>query len=140
MIPYVDWKDFYTVGEPTLDAQHKQILGVINQLYEAKQQGKDREALAPILDTLVRYTLVHFAHEEQLMQEYGYPHVAEHAALHEELRERTLDWREHVHLATGHEVLQFLKEWWLDHIQGADKKYASYLAGKGNVHLLARTR
>jgi hemerythrin len=139
MIPYVVWKDFYTVGDPSLDAQHKQILAAVNALYEAMQHGKDRAALRSILDMLVQYTLVHFADEERLMQEHGYPHVAEHAALHEELRRRTLDWREHIDLATGREVLRFLKEWWLGHIQGADKKYAPYMAGKGNIHLLSPT-
>jgi len=135
MIPYVVWRDFYAVGDPSLDAQHKQILATINELYEAMQEGKDRAALTCILDALVQYTLVHFEHEEQLMQEHGYPDVAQHATLHEKLRERTIDWRRRAHLATGHDVLQFLKEWWVGHIQGVDKKYTPYLVGKGDIHL-----
>jgi hemerythrin-like metal-binding protein len=127
MIPYVAWKDLYSVGDPSIDAQHKVVLGIINELYEAMQQGQDRVFLKPILDRLLEYTLVHFQHEEQIMQEHRYPNFAEHVAEHDEMRKRTADFLEHAHLVTGKNLLRFLKEWWVGHIQGEDKKYAPYL-------------
>ncbi|MGA2063849.1 MAG: bacteriohemerythrin [Thermoguttaceae bacterium] len=127
MIPYIPWQDYYSVGEPSLDAQHRQIIGLINELYEAMQQGKDREAAAGILDRLVEYTRTHFDHEEQLMRDNAYPDVARHVLLHADLRRRTADCREQVGLVAGRDLLHFLKQWWLDHIQGADKRYAPFL-------------
>jgi hemerythrin len=127
MIPYVTWKGFYSVGDASLDAQHKQIIGVINELYEAMQQGKDRLVLKPITDRLLQYTLAHFKHEEQLMQGREYPDFAEHKALHDTIRQKTGDLREHAYLVTGQELLRFLKDWWISHIQGQDKRYAPYL-------------
>jgi hemerythrin-like metal-binding protein len=127
MIPYVTWKDFYSVGDPSIDAQHKQIIGAINELYEAMQLGKDRAVLEPILDRLLQYTLAHFEHEEQVMQEHEYPDFAPHKALHDRIRQKTIDLREHAHLVTGHDLLRFLKDWWVGHIQGCDKKYTPYL-------------
>jgi len=127
MIPYVIWKDFYSVGDPSLDAQHKQILGTINELHEAMQKGKDRAVLRPILDRLLEYTLVHFKHEEQVMQEHEYPDFAHHKVLHDKIRQKTADLREHAYLVTGQDLLRFLKEWWVDHIQGQDKNYSPYL-------------
>lgn len=127
MIPYVTWKDFYSVGEPSLDAQHRQIFGAINELHEAMQKGKDHAVLKPILDRLLQYTLAHFEHEEQVMREHEYPDFAQHKALHDRIRRRTSDLREHACLVTGRELLYFLKEWWVGHIQGLDKKYMPFL-------------
>ena len=127
MIPYVTWKDFYSVGEPSLDAEHRQIISVINELYEAMQQGQDRAVLKPITDRLLQYTLAHFKHEEQVMQEHEYPDFTQHIALHDKIRQKTIDLREHVSLVTGHDLLRFLKDWWVGHIQGCDKKYSPYL-------------
>jgi hemerythrin-like metal-binding protein len=127
MIPYVTWKDFYSVGDPSIDAQHKQILETINELYEAMQKGKDRAVLKPILDRLLQYTLAHFKHEEQVMLEHEYPNSAQHKALHDKIRQKTTDLREQAYLVTGQDLLRFLKEWWVGHIQGQDKNYSPYL-------------
>jgi hemerythrin len=132
MIPYVTWNDYYSVGDPLLDAQHKQIIGIINELYDAMQKGKDRVALKPISDRLLQYTLAHFTHEEQVMQEHEYPDRVQHTALHDKIRQRTRDLRESAHLVTGHDMLRFLKEWWVGHIQGLDKKYTPYLELAGS--------
>ena len=132
MIAYITWKDFYSVGDPSLDAQHKEIIAVINELYEAREEGHDRDAVRHILDRLLQYTLVHFKHEEQVMQEHGYPGFAQHKTLHDEIRQRTSDLREDADLVTGQDLLRFLKEWWVGHIQGADKKYAPYLQLSGS--------
>jgi hemerythrin-like metal-binding protein len=134
MIPYVAWKDFYSVGNPSIDAQHKQILDTINDLYEAMQKGKDRAVLKPILDRLLQYTLAHFQFEEQVMQEHEYPAFVPHKALHDRIRKRTSDLREHAHLVTGPDLLRFLKEWWVGHIQSLDKKYMPYLELSGSHH------
>ena len=105
MIPYVTWKDFYSVGDPSIDAQHKQILDTINELYEAMQKSKDRAVLKPLLDRLLQYTLAHFQHEEQIMQEHEYPDFVQHTASHNRIRQKTRDLREHACLVTGHDLL-----------------------------------
>ncbi len=127
MIPYVIWKDFYSVGDPSIDAQHRQILDAINELYEAMRQGEDRMALKPITDRLIQYTLAHFEREEHVMQEHAYPDFVPHKALHDKIRQNTIDLRKHLGLVTGHDLLHFLKDWWVGHIQGCDKKYTPYL-------------
>ena len=123
----ITWKDFYSVGEPSLDSEHRQILGILNELLEAVEQDSDQQILKSALDRLVQYTLVHFKHEEEVMQGLDYPEFQRHKAQHDRLRKRTIDLREHITLVTGHDMLFFLKEWWLSHIQGEDKKYAPYL-------------
>jgi hemerythrin len=64
----------------------------------------------------------------------GYPDFAQYKALHDKIRKKTSDLREHAHLVTGHDLLRVLKEWWVGHIQSLDKKYAPYLELSGSHH------
>jgi hemerythrin len=134
MAVFIVWKDIYSVGDPMLDAQHKQIIDVINELYESKQNDSSQKAVKSIIDRLVEYTFFHFNFEEDMFQECDYPSPAEHIAVHDMIREKTLYFQKRADFVTDHELLQFLKEWWLDHIQGMDKQYAPYL------HLAAARR
>lgn len=127
MSSYIVWKDYYSVGDESLDAQHKQIIGIINELYEAMQQGVDHRAVAPFLDRLIQYTINHFRHEEECLLAHQYPDFAQHKALHDKMRQKTAAWRENADIVTGRDLLVFLKEWWCNHIQDQDKKYAPYL-------------
>jgi len=127
MTTYVAWKEFYRVGEKSLDAEHRQIIRIINEVYQAIEQNTDRKVVAPILDELVQYTTAHFTHEEAAMRAHGYPEFARHRAIHERLRQRTADLRENAELVTARDLLHFAKQWWLEHIQEKDKQYGPYL-------------
>jgi hemerythrin len=61
------------------------------------------------------------------MEAVEYPDLIEHRALHDKMRQKTLDLQANVDFVTGHNLLAFLKEWWVGHIQTEDKKYAPYL-------------
>jgi hemerythrin len=125
---YVAWKPYYSVGEPSLDAQHKQILSILDDLYAAINAGREHEQIAVLLDRMVLYTMSHFKHEEQVMQECSYPDFENHKGLHDGMRRRTAGLRTNVDLVTGRDLLCFLKDWWISHIQGEDKCYVPYLS------------
>jgi hemerythrin-like metal-binding protein len=127
MAAYIAWKSFYTVNHPVLDAEHKQIIEYVNELYVAMNSPMDSEAKKRVLERLVQYTQTHFDHEEKFMREVDYPDLAVHKALHDDMRRRTIGLRTHLTSVTARDVLVFLKDWLLDHIQGEDKKYASYV-------------
>lgn len=127
MVPYITWKDYYSVGHESIDAEHKQIIGLINELYEAKQKGVDYKVIKPLLDRLVQYAVNHFQHEEEIMLAHQYPDFAQHKALHDKLRKNTIALRDNANLMTGRDLLAFLKDWWCNHIQDQDKKFAPYL-------------
>jgi hemerythrin-like metal-binding protein len=123
MRPYVTWKSYYSVGEPSLDDQHKKVLVLINGLYDAVERGDDRAAVKPVLNELLQYALTHFQYEEKLMRERGYSRLAEHMALHEDFRRQARIWRGESCTVAGHDLLKFLKQWWVGHIQSEDKNY-----------------
>jgi hemerythrin-like metal-binding protein len=89
--------------------------------------GNDAAKIRTILDFLVRYTSTHFKHEESVMWECEFPNLDAHKAIHDHMRQRTLDLCEGRSSLSGNELFRFLKEWWINHIQSEDKKYASYM-------------
>ncbi len=95
MAVYVEWKPYYSVGHAELDAEHRQILGILDDLYAAMQQAPNAPATAELWKRLLQYTNTHFRHEERVMREHDYPDLAEHAALHVRLRQRTADFQAH---------------------------------------------
>ncbi len=125
---YITWKDYYSVGEPSLDSQHRQVIDFINDLYVSMQRGVDRQSIRPLLDQLVQYTVNHFQHEEKLLLEHQYPEFAQHKAWHDKMRQRTIALRDNAGLMTGRDLLVFLREWWCNRIQEQDKRYATYMS------------
>jgi hemerythrin len=121
------WKETYSVGDDAIDAQHKQIVELINEMHAAVQRNAGPSALRPMLDHMVQYTMKHFKYEESLLQMHNYPELAMHQALHDKMRIRTLAFRDNIASLTPSDVLSFLKEWWHNHIQNEDKKYSACL-------------
>jgi hemerythrin len=135
MATYVSWKSHYSVGENSIDAQHRQILAILNDLYVAMDTGREHEELKRLLDRLVLYTMTHFEHEEEIMRACAYPDFENHKAEHDQMRRRTTGLHANVNLMTGRDLLSFLKDWWCNHIQAEDQCYIPYLSATGHKRL-----
>lgn len=127
MNTYVLWKDAYSVGEPSLDAQHKQILSIINDLYVAIDAGREHDNRKKLMDRLVTYTMTHFEHEERMMRACGFPDFDNHKVQHDQMRRYAAGLSANASLVTSHDLLNFLKHWWTNHIRAEDQCYVPYL-------------
>jgi methyl-accepting chemotaxis protein/hemerythrin len=128
------WDAKYSVNISEIDRQHQRLFALFNELYQAMQDGHGNEVIDKVLTSVLDYTVYHFAYEEKLFQQYGYPdeaaHRAEHARLAEQaktLAQKLRAGQSHVTMAT----LKFLCDWLNNHILGSDKKFAPFLIGKG---------
>jgi hemerythrin len=127
MAVYVAWSDGYSVRDRLLDAQHREILQTVDRLYLPMQGATPGLAAERILDSLIRATQSHFKHEEARQKEIAFLELERHHALHQAMLERMFDVRERLTSFPGDEVLEFLKNWWLSHIQQEDQQYVMYL-------------
>jgi len=79
---YFNWDDSYSVGQKTVDDQHKTLVSLINELHEAMILGKSKQIMNKVLQNLLDYTVSHFSTEEKYMIKYNYewylPHKSEH--------------------------------------------------------------
>ncbi len=128
------WSNEYSVGIKDIDAQHTKLIGMINNLHDAMKDRKGKEALRPIIDDLIAYTVSHFGREEQLFAQHGYAEGVRHAGVHKALTQQVLDLKTKIDSGTGVlavEVMAFMKTWLTSHIMAEDKKYAPFLKSKG---------
>jgi hemerythrin len=131
---FIDWSSQLSVNIRSIDEQHKKLVGMVNDLFEAMKTGKGKDVLGKVLDGMVKYVGTHFQTEENLMRTHGYPEYAEHKKEHDDLTKKVLELQNQyqsgmvtLSLTTGN----FLKDWLTRHIMGTDKKYSAYLNAKG---------
>ncbi len=132
----IRWDDSMSVGITLIDRQHRKLVELVNQLFEALRAGKGNDVLATVLGSLVDYTQQHFAEEERMMRAHDYPGVDQHQAAHRALVERVADFQTRFNQGSAtisSDLFNFLKDWLLHHIKEQDKAYGPYLNSRG-VH------
>jgi hemerythrin len=131
---YFEWKQEYSVGIDSIDQQHKKLLGLINQLQTAVDFSTGEQFEREALDQLIDYTKTHFTYEEGLMEQNGYPdfesHKAQHVKMISRVGEVLAEYEQDQDTAMKNAVI-YLKDWLINHINGTDKAYSSFLIGKG---------
>ena len=128
------WNDTYSVQIGIIDMQHKNLVGLVNELHGAMMKGHGKDKLGQILSKLIKYTEMHFGTEEKLMQSHGYPEYSAHKAEHDHLTHTVADLQRKFQaneVGLTVEVMDFLKDWLGKHIMGSDKRYAPFLNSKG---------
>jgi hemerythrin len=128
----IAWDDTLLTGNPGMDAEHRALAGLFDQLREAAQGGRDQAACAGLFDRLVRQAQAHFELEQRLMAQHRYPEAEQHAAEHAMLMRQAQDYRARFDLdwaAARADLLQFAEVWLAFHILFSDKALAAFLAG-----------
>lgn len=131
---FMDWRDAYSVGIGAMDAQHQKIIGLINLLADAMQEGKGNQVLGPVMTELVAYTQTHFAAEEQLMARHGYLELTTHKIEHRNLTQQVIAFEKQFaegKIALSITLMNFLRDWLTGHIQGSDQRYGIFLNKQG---------
>jgi CRP/FNR family transcriptional regulator len=133
---FPSWSPTYRIGVEAIDRQHEKLFDIGSRFHRAWQDGARRAALRRIFGELLEYAGYHFAEEERLMQQIGYPALAQHRANHEELVELVNHY--HTQLRDGvkgseRQAVEFVRTWLRAHVLDADKKIGAYLAGSRTV-------
>jgi hemerythrin-like metal-binding protein len=127
------WNDSYSVGQADIDAQHKQLFAVIDELQGAMKTGQSKAILGRTLDKLVDYTVKHFSFEQALLAQKGYRESAAHKSVHDQFTARIRKFQVENNsgaLGVSVELMDVLRKWLAEHIQGSDMKYAKELGWK----------
>jgi hemerythrin len=130
----IAWNNNLSVNVVEIDMQHKKLVAMINELYDAMKVGKGKEAIGKILNDLILYTATHFKTEEQYFTKFGYPNTADHKMEHTAFVEKVKEFKSG--FDTGKvtvtiEVMKFLSDWLFKHIMVTDKNYSKFFNEKG---------
>lgn len=128
------WNPRLSVGEKTLDMQHKRMLTQVNKLHdviEKKQWDKIDETIV----FMEKYIDQHLEYEEKYMRKIKFPGYAAHKAVHDSFRKAYPSFKKELMKRDdtsklAEKVNSFLGEWWMNHIAGADMEYCRFAKSK----------
>lgn len=129
----VTWREDYRVGVSTIDSEHRYLIGLINEFYDAHASGRTAKQILGVLTRLVAYAEEHFQHEEALMKQTDYPRLAHQQKEHEILYSSIYALNEKLArngVQVDIETLRFLKRWLIDHILKDDLDIGDFLRRK----------
>jgi hemerythrin-like metal-binding protein len=122
------------LGYGDIDAQHRRLVELVNELDDAMRAGHGRDVVGGVLDELIRYTVYHFAFEEKLMDQYAIATASAHKTEHKKLVADVNAFKARFDkgsAAVTTELMTFLRSWLSDHILKTDKALAKELLAKG---------
>lgn len=128
---YTFTKDLET-GNMAIDSQHRELINALNKLLEACSQGKGRAQIKDTAGFLLSYTKRHFADEELLQRQSGYPDFVNHKRYHEEFTKtvaalaKELETKEPDIVMVG-KINSVIAGWLINHIKREDAKVAQHI-------------
>lgn len=129
-----EWTEEFNTGISEIDEQHKQLIDLLNHLFNLMRKGQAKNELPGAIDQLAKYSDFHFATEEKYFKLYNYPDTEKHIAYHYLFKDKIDGFR--LQLATGNltlsiDIFKYLKLWLQEHILGEDMKYRDFYKEQG---------
>ncbi|MDA3954341.1 MAG: bacteriohemerythrin [Bacteroidales bacterium] len=126
----IQWSEKYSVGIKKIDNQHKGIVVLINELFNLMSQGKAKDSMNEIFNQLTDYTKKHFYTEEAMLIKFAYYDYTQHKEEHKKFISKLTDLHKDFDkgkVTISIEILNFLKDWLINHILISDNKYAPFI-------------
>lgn len=131
MADFVSWDSSYDVKIEIVDKQHRHLVALMNELYDAclGERGALEQKFKDVMKELVDYVLVHFKDEERIMESVKYPRLQEHRQKHQDFVKAMLG---SVNAYTSgkqfvpNTFVRFLRDWLFNHILIEDKELSRY--------------
>lgn len=123
----MEWDDTMSVGVQEIDEQHKQLILLINEAYDAVQRN-DENIRGDLLSRMREYAAMHFATEEKYMRKYGYQDLEGHKFQHTKFNTDVDNFqKKQLEKANLSQIFVYLSRWLTNHIMEEDMKYAPYM-------------
>ncbi len=130
----IAWGPQFYIGLKTIDEQHKVLVDLINLTYSYFGKGSSKAKYKKVFKELLDYTVYHFGVEEKYFEAFGYEYSDAHKANHEEFIEKIRNFKNEFEAGdatVSFEIIEYLKNWLLEHILEKDKKYVAFLKKNG---------
>jgi hemerythrin len=124
------WSSAHSIYLAEIDAEHRALYRLGDELHKALLAGADLAQLKPILVNLMESAEHHFRHEERLMRAMHYTAFAWHKRQHDTARRKSKELAGRIaggDRAAADELLKFLSAWLRDHMSVADRMMGASL-------------
>lgn len=140
MSEHIKWTSDLNTNIHVIDEQHKKIVEFINQLVDV-HGAEDRMIISDVISELVDYTVSHFAYEEALMEQAGYPFLEPHKKVHKLFVDKVNAYVKRFESGEDivKELIALLKKWLINHIRNEDGDYVDIVAAvQDKIHHAAK--
>ncbi len=124
----ITWTQKYNTGVEEIDAQHRQLVDIINELYVARHSQNSQEVVNGILSKMTDYAEYHFDFEEELINQLNPSELKGHKAKHQKFRtyiKEILGYQSKEKFFVEDMLMMFLESWLTKHILIEDMKALS---------------
>jgi hemerythrin-like metal-binding protein len=140
-MPLISWNDSMSVNIEEIDSQHKNLVEIINTLFDAMKAAKGYDVLDEVLNKLIDYVHYHFETEETYFDKFEYSDSQIHKDEHKYFTEQVGEFKKafvegeltrnegDTPLTVG--LWKLLKDWFVNHVLIFDKKYAPLFKENG---------
>jgi len=137
---HLKWTKAHSVFLPQLDAEHRNLFRLAEELHDAVDSGADAATLKAGMQSLVTALDEHFTEEERLMRSAGADSYAWHKRQHDTTRKRGKQFLKQ--LAKGDAeapaaFLDFLAPWFRDHIAVSDRMMSAQVRNRDRRYATA---
>ena len=132
------WDDSLLIGVPLIDRQHRALVSALDTLTEECARGKWPDTIEKTLNFIIAYTKEHFADEERVQAECGFPEMEAHKRMHADLILQVSLLVDELQ-KSGRSIDLFTKinkalvDWVIHHIGAEDKKIGLFIQSKGEI-------
>jgi methyl-accepting chemotaxis protein/hemerythrin len=119
---------FPLVGHHVIDRQHRVLFSLFYRC-EAALKEENVDAVKIVVFDLIKYALEHFRYEEESMihLKFNKKLFEEHAIQHALFKSKIIEISKRLdNLEGGLELLEFLRNWLVEHVMVIDQKFVDY--------------
>jgi hemerythrin-like metal-binding protein len=120
---YARFNNALNTGDPIVDAQHRELFALVNDLNAATLVDADDDSTTAALHRILGYATTHFQTEEALMERTEYPNSECHRSIHREFTATAVRLVEEHDRGEGMTIGQlagFMENWLETHIGEED--------------------
>jgi hemerythrin-like metal-binding protein len=128
---YFEWADDLIIDGGPIDADHRQLVDLVNVLHTATSEGRGVEVIDGILKQVIDYTLSHLQREEALMASVHFPMLENHKLLHKRFADHLQGLKAKYDagsITVASQLSAVLRDWLSLHIRRSDKELKVFLA------------
>lgn len=129
----IAWSDDFNVGNEKIDKEHKELFIIAqkcSQIENISDISEQQKILKLVLKKLYEYVVIHFSHEEKLMQEINYLDIEQHKTIHKEilksLNQLVTKLNNYSINEISKKINDFIKLYFIVHIKEEDMKIVSF--------------
>jgi len=131
----IEWSEMLSMLNPQIDAEHKHIIELVNELNDAiASPRRDKADIVRIMGLILEDSVAHFGHEENLFIVKGYPevfvHSQSHAALVSTLEQSLKEIQNTEFSSQWLEIGLTIRDQFVGHVVNEDIRYVEYLRTK----------